>query len=113
MLEIKEENIKGLEMSFTLDEREAHLLAAFAVTEPFHILQRLMEQEIRLMNVKLMNSSDPQEIITNHSVAKASGMFYIGVMQRLQEILSIETVKAAGIGTAENPEVPSMLDEVS
>ena len=113
MLELKEDNIKGLEMNFTLDERECHLLAAFAVTEAFHILQRLMEQEIRLMNVKLMNTAKPEEILANHAVAKASGMFYVGVMQRLQEILSIETVKAAGIGTLENPEIPPMMDEVS
>ena len=115
MLEIKEESVKGLEMSFNLDARERHLLAAYAITEAFHILQRLMEQEVRLMNIRLINTAtaNPQEILANHAVAKGAGMFYSGVMQRLQEVLAIETVKESGLGTAGNPERPVMLDELS
>lgn len=115
MLEVTDQNVKGLEMSFTLDEREAALLVSYVRTEAFHILQKLMEQEIRLMNIKLLNTptANPQEILSNHAVAKGAGMFYAGLMQRLKELLHIDAMNAAGIGTLDNPEVPPMLDEVS
>ena len=115
MLELKEESIKGLDMSFTLDDREENLLANFVLTEAFHLLQKLMEQEVRLMNVKLINTSsaNTQEILANHAIAKGAGMFYAGLMQRLRVVLSIQEIKSEGIGTAENPEKPPMLDEVS
>jgi hypothetical protein len=115
MLELKPENIQGLEMSFDLDEREESILANYVMSEAFHILQKLMEQEVRLMNLKLLNtsSSNPQEILANHAVAKAAGMFYAGLMQRLKVVLSIQEIKSEGIGTADNPEKPPMLDEVN
>jgi hypothetical protein len=113
MLELKQENVQGLEMSFTLDERQQAILAAHIKTEAFDLLQKLMEQEIRLLNIKLMNTSDPQDILRNHAVAKGAAMFYAGLLQRLQTLLQLEQIKAAGIGTLENPEKPTLLDEVS
>jgi hypothetical protein len=115
MLELKEDNIKGLELSFELDERQEAILASHVRTEAFHILQKLMEQEVRLMNIKLLNTptANTQEILANHAVAKGAGMFYAGVMQRLTQLLHIQEIKAEGIGTLDNPEHPPMLDEVS
>jgi hypothetical protein len=113
MLPITEDGISGLEMTFELDDREQALLAASVRQEYFHILQKLMEQEIRLMNIKLMNTADEKEILRLHAIAKGAAMFYAGFMQRLQHILQIETIKAAGIGTIDNPETPPLLDEVS
>jgi hypothetical protein len=115
MLPVTEEGIKGLELTFTLDDRQQAILSSAVKQEWFHVLQQLMEQEIRLMNIKLLNTSsaNPQEILANHAVAKGAGMFYAGIMQRLREILQIETIKAQGIGSPENPEVPPLLDEVS
>jgi len=113
MLEIKDENIKGLEMSFKLDERQQAVLAAHIRQEWFDILQKLMEQEIRLLNIKLLNLSDEKEILAAHSVAKGAGMFYAGLIQRLEIILQIEKIKSEGIGSMSNPEIPPMLDEVS
>lgn len=113
MLPVKDENIKGLEMSFSLDARQQALLAASVKQEWFDILQKLMEQEIRLLNIKLLNLEKPEEIMAAHAVAKGAGMFYAGVMQRLSDILQIEQIVSQGIGTIENPEIPPMLDEVS
>lgn len=113
MLPVKEENFKGLEMSFTLNDRESALLGSYVKQEAFDILQRLMEQEIRLLNIKLINLEKRDEIVAAHAVAKGAGMFYAGVMQRLSDILQIEQIKSLGIGTLENPEIPPMIDEVS
>lgn len=113
MLELKHENIQGLEMSFDLDDRQQAILAAHVRTEAFDLLQKLMEQEIRLLNIKLMNSADPQEILRNHSVARGAAMFYAGLIQRLQNLLHIEQVRAAGIGSPENPETLPLIDEVN
>lgn len=113
MLPVTDEGIKGLDLTFELDQRQMAILAANVRQEWFDILQKLMEQEIRLMNIKLMNTSDPQEILRNHAIAKGAAMFYAGLIQRLTHLLQIEQIKAAGIGTIENPEVPPMLDEVS
>jgi hypothetical protein len=102
-------------MSFKLDSREQAVLCSAVKQEAFQILQRLMEQEVRLMNIKLLNSdsASPQEILANHALAKGAGMFYAGLMQRLQEILQIESTFGSNVGTPANPEVPMYMDEVS
>ena len=109
------DDMKGLEMSFTLNERDGALLASFTKTEAFEIMQRLMEQEIRLLNIRLINTptSKSEEILANHAVAKGAGMFYAGLIQRLQTILQLEQIAALAIGTAENPESPAYLSEFS
>ncbi len=113
MLKITEDNIKGLELSFELSDRDRQVLSSHVRSEGFDILQRLMEQEIRLLNIKLLNTStaNTQEIVANHAVAKGAGMFYAGVMQRITELLHLEAVAAAGIGTPENPEKPPLMDD--
>ena len=113
MIELKDENIKGLDMTFELGPREQAMLASAVKHEWFDVLQKLMEQEVRLLNIKLLNLSDSDEILAAHAVAKGAGMFYAGLIQRLQTILQIETIKAAGIGTIDNPEQPPMIDEAS
>lgn len=113
MLKITDDSIKGLEVNFELSERDRQVLSGHVRSEGFDILQRLMEQEIRLLNVKLLNTetANPQEILSNHAVAKGAGMFYAGVMQRIAEMLHFEAVAAAGIGTPENPEKPPLADD--
>ena len=115
MLKITEEKVKGLEMTFRLTETQQAILCSYVKTEAFHILQELMEQEVRLMNIKLLNtdSSNPAEILANHATAKGAAMFYAGLMQRLQEILQIDQSFNSSLGSPANPEVPVYVDEVS
>ncbi|SRR6266496_5884713 len=112
MLKITDD-VKGLEMGFTLDERQVATLAAVVKQEWFDIIQKMMEQEVKLLNVRLINTatSNPQEILGNHAIAKGAGMFYIGFIQRLQQILQEYNYNAQGIGTPENPEQPPYQSE--
>lgn len=113
MLKITDDNIKGLEVNFELSDRDRQLLSGHVRTEGFDILQRLMEQEIRLLNVKLLNTntSNTQEILSNHAVAKGAAMFYAGIMQRIAEVLQLENIAATGLGTPMNPEKPPLMDD--
>jgi len=116
MLPITEDKVKGLEMNFTLNERDSALLCSYIKTEGFDVFQKLMEQEIRMINIRLLNTdaASHQEILANHALAKGAGMFYAGFMQRLRDILQFEQAAASGIGMSpSNPEVPLYMDEVS
>lgn len=106
MIQITDEAVKGLQFDFKIDDRVRSILVSHCKTEGFDTFQRLMEQEIRRLNLKLMNTPahDQQEVIANHAVAKGAAQFYIGFMQRLQELIQIDAIIAQGIGTLENPE---------
>jgi hypothetical protein len=114
MLKITED-LKGLDMSFDLDERQVAILASVVKQEWFDIIQKMMEQEVKLLNIALINTStsNQQEILANHAIAKGAGMFYIGFIQRLQQILQVHNYNAQGIGTPENPEQPPYQVEFS
>jgi hypothetical protein len=114
MLKITED-LKGLDLTFNLDERQVAILASAVKQEWFDIIQKMMEQEVKLLNIRLINTatSNPQEILSNHAIAKGAGMFYIGFVQRLQAILEAERYAAQGIGTLENPEQPPYQPEFS
>lgn len=107
MLKITDD-VKGLDMSFNLDDRQVAILASVVKQEWFDILQQMMENEVKLLNIRLINTgtANPQEILANHAIAKGAGMFYIGFIQRLQHILHVHDYNAQGIGTPENPEQP-------
>lgn len=125
MLKINED-VKGLDMSFTLTPRETAIIASAVKQEWFDIIQKMMEQEVKLLNIKLINtmSGNTSEVLANHAIAKGAGMFYIGFIQRIEQILQQANYTAQGIGTMENPETPpyqaefeptpaGLMDEVS
>lgn len=90
MLALSDE-IKGIEMDITLEDRERALLVSFAKSEVFDILQRLMEDQVKKHNIRLINTDPikPQDVLVNHNLAHAVGTFYIGFMTRLKQELDI------------------------
>jgi hypothetical protein len=114
MLQINDD-VKGLDMTFQLDERQIALLASVVKQEWFDIIQKMMENEVKLLNIRLINTdtANPSEILANHAVAKGAGMFYSGFIQRLQQILQVHNYTAQAIGTPENPEQPPYQAEFS
>lgn len=106
MLDPQGAGTKGLEVNFQLTDRERAILSSAVKQEWFDIIQKLMEEEIRILNVHLINTpaSDDAAIIANHRIAKAAGMFYSGFFQRLKDELQLEAYNNSNLGTPENPE---------
>ena len=100
------EATKGLDINFKLSDQDRSLLLAWVKQDVFNLLQRLMEEEIRRLNVRLINTdaADTKAIIANHQIAKAAGMFYAGFIQRLIDELDIKAYADSGVGTISNPE---------
>jgi hypothetical protein len=115
MLDPNSDSIKGVEFDFVLSDHDRAVLVSAVRQEWFDILQRLMEQEIRLMNIRLLNTpnSDHAALIGNHATAQAAAAFYKGLMQRLATALEIEVFNSNTVGTMENPEVPPYSEEMS
>jgi len=90
--------------TFTLDSRQLAVMAAAIRQEWFDILQLIMEEELRLMNINMMNQGDDAQILQAHRWSRGASMFYSGVMDRLREITQVDTYNNSGIGTPENPE---------
>jgi hypothetical protein len=97
--------------SFKLDERKLAIMCAAVKQEWFDIIQQLMEEEIRLMNVRLLNSDDEKAVLESHRMVKYASMFYSGVMQRIAELTAIDAYNQSGIGRPENPEIPQYVEE--
>jgi hypothetical protein len=97
--------------TFVFDERRLGIITAAVKQEWFDILQQLMEEEIRLMNVRLVNSDDEKEVLSAHRLVKGASMFYAGIMQRIAELTAIDAYNQSGVGSPENPEVPFYPDE--
>lgn len=115
MLDPEKGNIFSADIEVNLGARERSVLSAQVQQEGFDILQTLMEDVIRNLNSKLINTdpSDPfyEKIVKNrHRVAYAAGRFYIDLMARIKEECQIAQYNAAKLGTAENPENPSAPD---
>jgi hypothetical protein len=107
------DDIQGLDMTFELSEKDCALLASAVKQEWFDLLQKLMETEVKRLNVKLLNTDggNPSEILAAHAVAKGAGMFYVGFIKRLRELLEIEKYNSLAFGTLDNPEQPPYPDE--
>jgi hypothetical protein len=99
--------------TFKLDDRSLGIMCAALKQEWFDILQRLMEEEIRLMNVKLLNSDDDATVLESHRMVKYASMFYSGVMNRIAELTMVDAYNQSGVGKPDNPETPQYPDEFS
>lgn len=97
--------------TFKLDDRKLGIICAAVKQEWFDILQQLMEEELRLMNIKLLNSADDASVIDAHRMVKYASMFYSGVMDRIAELTAIDAYNNSGIGSPSNPETPLYPDE--
>jgi hypothetical protein len=105
------EGVNVFKPSFKLDERSTSILASAVKQEFFDILQKMMEEEIRLMNIRAINADDEDEQVRLLRFVKAASMFYSGIMQHIAEITAIDAYNQSGVGNANNPEVPSYVDE--
>jgi hypothetical protein len=45
-------------------------------------------------------------VLSNHSLAKAAGMFYAGFLQRIKEEITLANSESSTIGTIQDPERP-------
>ena len=115
MLDPEKGNIYSADVEINLEGRERALLAAYLQQEGFDILQKIMEDVVRRMNRKLINT-DPsypeyeKTVVNQHRVAYAAGRFYIDLITRLKEEFNIQAYNAARLGTLENPENPNAPD---
>lgn len=87
----RNDEAKGIEIEISLTPEEALILSATVKTQAFDILQKLMEDQVRKFNLKLINTpgTDQKAILANFAVAKAVTQFYAGLMSRLEEELNI------------------------
>jgi hypothetical protein len=91
-----------------MDPRHRLVIAGYVHTEGFIILQRLMEDELKLLNQNLINTdgSDDKAILANFHLVKAAGMFYAGIMQRIKEEITLASSEASTVGSISDPERP-------
>ena len=91
MLKVNDE-LKGLDIELKLDDADRSLLSAYVKQQGFDILQKLMEDQVRKFNFKLLDTSpaDERKVLAAHYLAKAVAQFYQGLIERLEQELQIE-----------------------
>jgi hypothetical protein len=98
----------GMEPLFQLDHRQRMVVTGYVHTEGFIILQRLMEDSLKLLNQKLINTpvSNQAEVLANHCLVSAAGLFYATLIQRIKEEITVAGSEASTVGTIGDPERP-------
>jgi|GEM_PF-5210228 hypothetical protein len=91
MLKIENDLLKGLDVELQLDDVEKAILSSYVKQRGFDIVQKIMEDQVRKFNFKLINTNpaNSAEVCANHYLAKAVAQFYVGLMERIQEECSI------------------------
>jgi hypothetical protein len=91
MLKVNDE-LKGMDIELNLDEQDRSLLSSYVKQQGFDILQKLMEDQVRKFNFKLLNTNpaNEREVLASHYLAKAVAQFYQGLIERLEQELQIE-----------------------
>lgn len=88
---------RGIDLAIELTERERAVLASAVKQEWFDILQRIMEDQVRRFNLKLINTNpaDKENVIANHYLAKSVAMFYVGLMDKISQECEVQTYNNA------------------
>lgn len=111
----RNDDIKGIDVEITLTDADRATLGSVIRGPGFDVLQRLMEDQVRKFNLKLINTNpaNKEDVIANHFLAKSVAQFYMGLMSRLDHELQIESYNNSDIGTAANPENNTQIEEVA
>ena len=90
------DEIKGLQCEVTLTEKERAVLASYVKMEGFDIIQKLMEDQVRRFNLKLINTpnANKAEVLSHHGLAQSIAQFYVGLMNRIATECEIEVFNA-------------------
>jgi len=113
MLKVGDE-LKGLDVTFKLNDNERGILSSTVRGQGFDILQRIMEDQVRRFNFKLLdtNPSDDKQVLANHYLAKAVAQFYTALIKRLEEELTVEAWNSRKRDEVE-PSVTEAVEEFS
>lgn len=105
---------KGIDIEITLTDTERSILASHVKQQGFDILQKLMEDQVRKFNLKLINTpvSKPEEVIANHALAKGVTQFYAGLVDRLNHELDID-IYGTRESNIKNPENTMSIEELA
>jgi hypothetical protein len=85
MLKVTNE-LKGLDIELELTEDERAILAASVKQRGFEILQRVMEDQVRKFNFKLLdtNPAKQEDVLAAHFIAKGVAQFYTQLMEKIE-----------------------------
>ena len=105
----------GMEPLTKFDQRQRSIIAGTVNGEFFGLIQRMLEDQLKLFNQRLINTenSNAAEVVSNHAMAKASGMVYTGLLQRISEEIALSANEASTIGSISDPERPYYPSEFS
>jgi len=98
----------GMEPLAKMDQRQRMIIAGYIHTEGFILIQRMIEDEIKLLNQKLVNTdpTNAKEVLTNHLRVQIAGSIYQGLLQRIKEEITVAESTASTVGTMSDPERP-------
>lgn len=99
-----EDNLKGLDIEIELTDNERGILASSVKQQGFDIMQKLLEDQVRRFNLKLINTnpSKTEEVLAAHYLAKAVAQFYMGFIEKLQHELQIDAYNNRNTSIVEN-----------
>ena len=80
------DDLKGLDIELSLTEEERGVLAASVKQRGFEIMQRIMEDQVRKFNFKLINTDPAKQdsVLAAHYLAKAIAQFYTSLMEKIE-----------------------------
>jgi hypothetical protein len=86
MLRVTNE-LRGLDIELGLTDDERGILAASVKQRGFEILQRVMEDQVRKFNFKLLdtNPAKQDEVLAAHFIAKGVAQFYTALIEKIEQ----------------------------
>jgi|ERR1700677_3803889 hypothetical protein len=86
MLKVTNE-LRGLDIELGLTDDERGILAASVKQRGFEILQRVMEDQVRRFNFKLLdtNPAKQDEVLAAHFIAKGVAQFYTALIEKIEQ----------------------------
>lgn len=102
------DELKGLDIEINLTDNERGILSATVKQQGFELLQRLMEDQVRKFNFKLLNTNPANSdlVLANHTLAKAVAQFYTAFMDKIEQECQINAFSTRKPSVQEATEVP-------
>src|SRR5271156_2237513 len=104
---LKENNeLRGLDIELNLTDDGRGVLAASVKQRGFEIMQKIMEDQVRKFNFKLLdcNPAKQEEVLAAHFIAKGVAQFYTALMEKIENECQIVAY------TNRKPEVENATD---
>jgi len=109
--QVRDVSVYGIDDLSKLGIRERNILLSYINQEGFGLLQRVMEDALKILNQQLIKAKGVESIVAAHAEVNGANKFYHMILKMIEEEAMLVAQEGSTVGSISNPERPAYMPD--